>query len=78
MIKHGSSIIYKGKSVRKLVPLILIIVAGCGSTGRNIFRPTSKAGCAQAPCDSSCGCIEPTGQVILNEYPLPEKAIQSE
>jgi hypothetical protein len=64
--------------VRKLFPLILIVVAGCGSTGRNIFRPATNAGCAQAPCDSSCGCNESAGEVMLNEYPVTETPIYSE
>ena len=64
--------------MRKLLPLILIVVAGCGSTGRNIFRPATNASCAEAPCDSSCGCNEPTGQVMLNEYPVTETPIYAE
>ena len=64
--------------MRKLFPLILIVVAGCGSSGRNLFRPATNAGCAAAPCDASCGCNEPTGDVILNEYPVIETPVISE
>lgn len=61
--------------MRKLFPLILIVVAGCGSSGRNLFRPATNAGCSAAPCDASFGGNEPTGEVILNEYPVTETPV---
>ncbi|HBV64167.1 MAG TPA: hypothetical protein DEF45_14225 [Rhodopirellula sp.] len=64
--------------MRKLLPLIVIVVAGCGSSARNIFRPAINAGCSAAPCDASFGCNEPTGEVILKEYPVTELPIQAE
>ena len=77
-IPHGCFIIFRGKSVRKLFPLILIVVAGCGSSGRNFFRPSTLAGCSEAPCDASFTYREPTSEVILNEYPRPETPTSGE
>ena len=58
--------------MRKLFPLILIVVAGCGISGRNFFRPATTAGCSAAPCDASFGYNAPTNEVILDEYPVTE------
>ena len=64
--------------MRKLFPLILIVVAGCGSSARSMFRPATKTSCAEAPCDSLYGGSESTGEVILDSYPVTEAAIPSE
>ena len=58
--------------MRKLFPLLLIVVAGCNSSGPNFFRPTTDAGCSSAPCDASFGYREPASEVILNDYPVTE------
>ena len=65
--------------MRKLFPLILIVIAGCGVSGRNVLRPFAKADCAAAPCDSAFGYNQlPAGEVMLQEYPATETPIYAE
>ena len=64
--------------MRKLFPLLLIIAAGCGTTGRNMFKPASNAGCAKAPCDASCDCNPTAGQVMMNEHQVAAPPIYAE
>ncbi|MGI9472380.1 MAG: hypothetical protein ACR2NZ_12645 [Rubripirellula sp.] len=61
--------------MRKFIPILVIVVAGCGSTGRNFFNKSSSSSCGDpcsAPAAPACnsGCNSAPAETMMNEYPI--------